>query len=289
MKEYVDFVHSRDPQAKARLIDPLRTMLNAMGRTKGEKIAKAIGNAGMMPLELIDQWTILIGWRAVYDKTYRDTMRENPTLTEAELDKRATKAAQDSTLKNQPASREKDLPSIYNSKGLRWFLMFTQPLNQIWNMMAADVPTAVKRGQFTKAFGYIFSIALMGAVYGVIQRKRPQEDEEEFAKDLFGQALGSIPIIGREMNSWLTRGRSDVGFTMMPLFGQMMKTGGIFADDSKDAKDKVDAFVRMMTDANKLTGLPSTQLQRMYKAFISKELGLQFDPWEVFGGAPKEK
>lgn len=285
-RQLSEFVYSRDPQVRDRMIDPVRFMVSQMGNEGFKKIQKAVGTAGFAALEAMDQWTVLIGWRAVYNVEYAKALKEG--LDPDAADKRASVAARESTLKNQPSAREKDLASIYRSNGFRWFLMFSQPINQIWNMLVADVPIAVAEKKFKRAFGYIFSIALMGVVYGLLQRKRPQEDEWELVGDMLGQLLGSIPLAGREINSLLTRGRRDSGYTFLPAVGQMAVWGSEAINPDTDHEKKVDAIVKLAFEAQRMFGLPAVQARRMYKTFVSDDLDLRFDPWEIVGGGPEE-
>jgi hypothetical protein len=75
-KELAEFVYSRDPQARDRIIDPVKMMISSLGKKGFERVQKAVGEAGFAMLEAIDKWTILIGWRAAWNKQYTKLIKE---------------------------------------------------------------------------------------------------------------------------------------------------------------------------------------------------------------------
>jgi hypothetical protein len=285
-KELAEFVYSRDPQARDRIIDPVKMMISSLGKKGFERVQKSIGEAGFAMLEAIDKWTVLIGWRAAWNKQYTKLIKEGVDPQEA--DRLASKYAQEATLRSQPSARAKDIAAIYDSPGFRWFLLFSQPVNQLWNMMVSDMPRAIAEKKFKKAMGYIFTVGLTGTLYGVLKRKRLPEDEKELAGDFFGQIFGTVPFVGREIEAMITKGYRPTGYSLFPSTYDYVKAVETLTSDSSSEKEKVDALVHVITESNKLFGLPSVQLKRLYKAIVDEDLVIRFDPWELIGGPPEE-
>ncbi len=121
-----------------------------------------------------------------------------------------------------------------------------------------------------------------------MKRKRPQEDEKELAGDFFGQIFGTVPFVGREIESMITGGYRPTGYSLFPSTYDYVKAVETLTSDSSSEKEKVDALVHVITESNKLFGLPSVQLKRLYKAIVDEDLVIKFDPWELIGGPPEE-
>jgi len=279
------FVYDRDPQAANRVIDPTRYLLNQLGHRGFQRVQRAVGEGGFMMLEAIDKWTIVCGWRATYNQAYRQAIK---TMSHEEADKAASKAARDATLRSQPTARAKDIAPIYNSDGMRWFLMFSQPVNQLWNKLVADFPRQVAQHKFDMAILNLLGIALTGVAYGFLKRKRPQEDAKELGLDAAGQFFEAVPIVGRELESMITRSARGYGYTLLPAAGQTAAAIKTLLDEEADEAAKVNAVVSMISDINRVAGLPSVQFKRVYKTFVDEELNVGVDLWQMIGGPPEE-
>ena len=73
-----DFVHERDPQVANRTMDPFVAELKSLTRAPSNRRAARIyrrvvqvnGTIGMFILKALDKWSVLVGWKAVYDNVY---------------------------------------------------------------------------------------------------------------------------------------------------------------------------------------------------------------------------
>jgi len=134
--KWLDFVNERDPQMKERSMDRLLEELKLEQEHPVQKAISQLGQIGMKPIMMVDKMATTIGWLAVYDAHI---------LQGEDV---AIKKAQESILETQPAARAKDLAMLYKSnEGFNWFLMFTNQINQQWNIMTSDIPRAVRQAQ----------------------------------------------------------------------------------------------------------------------------------------------
>ena len=129
-----DFVHERDPQVANRTMDPFVAELKSLTRAPSNRRAARIyrrvvqvnGTIGMFILKALDKWSVLVGWKAVYDNVYAKTQKEAEAI----------EAARRATIRTQPSGRAKDLPELYVNRAMRWLLIFTTPINRFRNMLA---------------------------------------------------------------------------------------------------------------------------------------------------------
>ena len=64
----------------------------------------------------------------------------------------AVRLAQNATLRTQPAAAPKDLAQLYaTNEFANWFTMFTNQLNQIYNIATYDFTGYVKNAEYQKA------------------------------------------------------------------------------------------------------------------------------------------
>ena len=195
-KETVDFVYQRDPQVKHRSIDRALEEIKQADKGLYSKIIQKVGQIGMWPIALMDKVAVVSGWKAVYDKAISNGMSEQEAI----------QAAQESTLRTQPAARAKDLAAIYrSSEGLNWFLMFTNQLNQIWNMVSYDLPLAVKQNRIAYASSLMASLLMSGVAMGFIARKRIPQTPQEWAQDTLNQFISANPVRWRQDHGRVAR------------------------------------------------------------------------------------
>lgn len=175
-----------------------------------KKIMNTVGTAGMYGIFAMDRVIRIIGINAVYDKAIRDGL----SVQEAKV------KAQQTTLLTQEAASAKDLAKIYaTNETLNWFLMFTNQLNQIWNITTYDIPVMVRNKQYINAARSTMALSLMAASIWMIQNRELPEEPEDFASIFSDQFLGSIPLIG----SWINSARE--GWTsQLPVQAAVFKT-----------------------------------------------------------------
>ena len=276
-------VKGLDPQVMNRSMDQVLEELKLADRNAYERIIKTIGTIGMAPIQIVDTLTVIVGWKAVYNRELQ--LHGDP--------EKAMRKAQTVTMRTQQSSRVQNLPEIYRTnEGMNWILMFTNQLSKMFNMIIWDVPQAVKEREIMKAAGYITALSLSAVAMGVIARKAipdptEPEDQEKLAKDILFQTLSCIPVVGNDIVSGI-EGYSRRGVEILPAFGQLGATARAWFDSEKDIDDKLDASRRLLLEGMVLTGLPQIGTKRMFKTFVDDVGELQFDPWELIGGAPKE-
>ena len=265
-----EFVTERDPQVKHASMDPvLENIRRRFGQNAFQQYQDFVVKIGMKPLEAIDMWTRLIGWKAVYDKSIAAKM------SEAE----AIQAAQKSTLRTQPSGRLKDLPLMYQDRAAHMFLMFTRQLNQIWNMVTADMPMDIRQGKILHALADALALSLTGLGIGLIGRKRPPEDLKEWTLDLIGQYISGIPLVGNDVLTGL-QGYwwSGRGVNLIPGVARVALAAGKQIKEGGDLQDWADAFLAVTPELMKMLGLPGVAAGRIIHLI---ETG---DPWELLGG-----
>jgi len=270
-KQLYDFVTSRDPQVKHVSMDPiLESIRSRYGAGPLAEFQRVVAKIGMKPMQWVDMWTRLIGWKAVYDKSIvADKMSEQEAI----------QAAQKSTLRTQPSGRLKDVPLMYHDRGAQMFLMFTRQLNQIWNMTTADIPMDIRQGKVLHALADATALALTGIAIGTIGRKRLPDDAGEWVLDLVGQFISGIPLVGDDILTGL-QGYwwSGRGVNLLGIASSLFKEGRKRASRGGDLQDWADSFLNITPELMKALGLPGVAAGRIIHLI---ETG---DPWELVGG-----
>jgi len=157
-----------------------------------EKIIGKVGRTGMYGIFAIDRSIRVIGINAVYAKSKRNGM--------GELE--ARQAAARVTLMTQEAASPKDLARIYSTNEfLNVFLMFTNQLNQIYNISTYDIPEAFRNGSYREAVRSTVSLAAMALMIWMIDNQEVPDEPEEFADAISDQFISSLPLVGGWINS----------------------------------------------------------------------------------------
>lgn len=190
-----DRIYELDPSLKNRIVsrdfkDLLKTIESLPeGDIKRALLvaSKSVDKKAFAMIMQMDKYAVL----SVYDAVYRHQLK---TKSEAEAKDIAHKAV----IETQPQGGMKDLPAIYrtNNEFLRLGLMFTNQLNQIWNMMRADMPREIAKGEYSRAAVGIASIMISSTLIYIMSHGRLPEDPDDFFDAIFGSAVSSIPIIG---------------------------------------------------------------------------------------------
>ncbi|MBE3143560.1 MAG: hypothetical protein IMZ61_06515 [Planctomycetes bacterium] len=161
--------------------------LQRVDETAYKKIIGTIGRTGMYGLLMIDRATRVIGINAVYNKAIRDGLSPKEAANKAAM----------VTLRTQEASSPKDLAKLYSSNEvLNWFTMFTNQLNQIYNIATYDIPVAWRNKEYQEAARSAISLATMAMMIWMIQEKRLPEEPEDILQALGQQFVSSWPLIG---------------------------------------------------------------------------------------------
>lgn len=263
-----------------RSYDRFTEELATLDRDLYQRMVRKVGRAGFLGLYATDFVTNSLGGLAVYNKTMRQTGN----------DEVASRAARDFLLKKRPSARAKDVAQFYRESGTAsWFLLFTNQLNQQWNIMTYDIPTGIRKGftgdseALVDALVQVTALMVGGVAMAIVERKRLPEGVE-WAKDLLAWIFGNAPFVGYAMEQGIRE--QYFGGALYPFAGAyetvgaakvglQVITGG--ADMERATREAMNALFGLMRGF----GLPAVQARRVYRTI---ETG---DPWALIGGPPK--
>jgi hypothetical protein len=254
----VDFVRERSELVRNRQISEELENLKRTNVGLYNNIIGKIGRWGMKGLEAMDTTTVCIGWKAVYDKTMRETGRDEV---------KAIAAADEATLRSQPSARVQDMAQIYRmGEVAKWFTMFTSELNAIWNRLTFDVPLALRRKEFLRAIADVTSIAMAGMVIALVSGALQGDDEEKKRKRLLlglaGEFIESWPIVGNDVFAILSNKQfQSGGVKLIPAVSMATQTFKAVTEGDWDAVLK-----NALETTSLAVGLPYIGPRRAIKA-----------------------
>jgi hypothetical protein len=210
---------------------------------------------------MMDKWAVL----AVYDSVYEHQRKKVG-------DKEARKIAHKAVLETQPQGRMIDLPTMYktNIELMRMTLMFTNQLNQIWNMGVHNNVQDFKSGNYQRMAVRMASIMVSSfLIYLASHGGKWPEDEEDQLTALFdailGSSIASVPLIG---NMALSLGR---GYTpsLNPADSiiESMKYSAYKWKNEEYASSVIETLVNVGILAG--IGFPTSQPRRTIKGILS--------------------
>jgi hypothetical protein len=276
-RKMIQEVWEKAPQLKRRSYDRFIEEMKMLDRNAYERVIRGAGEAGFAVLKAMDTVTNVIGWKAIYNKTLRRTGNETV----------ARNKARDFILRKRPAARAKDLAAIYRSPGLSWFLMFSNQVNQQWNILTFDIPQKIAAG-FRGEQGALLDATmnvtglLIGAVgMGLIARKGVMT-KEGMLQDFMNLLLGNTPFIGNAFEAAI---RGEPSRDALNPFGGAYQIGKLMYDiaDQAETEKVMRDLQNALFSLGGTLGLPVVQARRIYKTIDTG------DPWELVGGPPKEK
>ena len=258
-------VRNKDPQVKHAFIERELEELKRANQDAHQKIIKKIGTTGMLGIGIIDGVVRTIGWNAVYQKSKQLGMSENESIREAQY----------ATLRTQPAAHAKDIAQLYAStEFLNWFTMFTNQLNQIWNITSYDAFAYWNNRDYQAVAATAFAVSLNALLIWAITNKSLPADEDDLLEAASDQALNIIPLVGKSIMS----GKRGWGDTSFPPFEAAKSVGRVLS-----AKDKEAAAIKLLETGAALQGIPIVGIKRGTK-FIDT-----LQPIELIGGKKKAK
>lgn len=272
-REIWNFVRDRDPQIKhafiEREIEELRRELpyikdkDRLGKIN--KMIATVGDKGMIGIRYMDGIARTIGWYAVYQKNIQ------LGLSEAE----ASMEAQNATLRTQPAASPKDLAQLYaTNEYLNWFTMFTNQLNNIWNITTYDTFAYWGNKRYQDSAMTLFSVGTNALILWMLVNKKLPEDEEDLVDAALDQSLNMIPLF----NSGAMVGKRGWGSLTPPPLQAVTDVAKIYS-----AKDKEKQALNALRSTLVLTGIPVSAIRRAYRFAETGE------PMELLGGQQKKK
>lgn len=189
-------VYELDPSLKNRIIsrdiDDVVKLITSFPESDIKRqlliMSQKLDKTAFAMIMQMDKYAVL----AVYDAVYRHQLK---TKSETEAKDIAHKAV----IETQPQGGIKDLPEIYttNNEFIRMTLLFSNQLNQIWNMIRADLPAEIKQKQYGKAVAGIASIMISSTLIYLMSHGRLPEDWDDFIDAIFGNVIASVPILGQ--------------------------------------------------------------------------------------------
>ena len=271
-REIWDLVREKAPQIKNAFIErELAEMQESLRQSKDKKtldkidlIVSRVGNTGMKGIRFIDGVVRTIGFYAVYQKN----------LTQLG-DVEAARVALNATLRTQPAAAAKDIAQLYaTDEFFNWFTMFTNQLNQIWNITTYDTFAYWNNQKYQDAAMTLMGVAVNALLIWMIVNKRLPEDDEDLVDAASDQVINMVPVI----NSALMAGKKGWGATAPPPIEAAKAVGRVLSQ-----KDKEKAAKRALELAIVLTGVPVTGTKRAINVLKTG------NPLELIGKPGKAK
>ena len=258
-------VESKDPQMLDRSYNRMMEELKQTDSNPYVEGVRKVGRFGMKPIMWMDKAVTSIGWTAVYQAKLAEGM------SEAE----AIRAAQKTTLETQPSGRAKDLAQMYREGELNnWLLMFSNQLNQIWNMYTYDLPQAIKNKEGRRAAGILAGLAISGMAISFLSGWRlpddPRDLPKETARELFRNFLSSIPVVGNNIKSGYDNQFSFRGMEVIPVTVPIGKVIGDITE--RDVENLGKDMVDLLQDAGVTVGVPVTAVTRSIKTIRNRNL-----------------
>ena len=256
-------VESKDPQMIERSIDRYIEEMKQKDTSTYKHIINKIGLTGLKGIMMFDKVATTAGWIAVYNKAIRNG------LSEAE----AVRKARQATLHTQPAAAAKDIASIYAEDNfLSIFLQFTNQLNQNWNMLTYDAPTAILHGNIIHGIALYSALTLSATMFWMLAHRRLPEDKDDWNHIATDQLLNSIPVIGRTIAG--ARDGYDLNLpilTPVRVAGQTLSLSDKLIRGEKVSKEEAERYLKDMAEAIAIsTHLPIMPEKRLYMGLKEK-------------------
>jgi GNAT superfamily N-acetyltransferase len=246
MKQFVDM---HDPQMANRVMTREMELIRQKEKGTIQRAIGGIGRAGMVPIQKIDSAVTHIGWLAVYD------MHKSQGHAEA------TRRAQMAVLETQPSARAKDLAQLYRSGEItNWITMFSNQLNNIWNIATSDTVYAWKNKEYGRLVGMTTGIAISTISMMFLAGWRPGEDDEEkFALEFGKQLSNMIPVVGKSVSSGVDGWQNNT-LDILPVASEI---GNLYREVFEwDGEDITQGLLDIGRAAGVTGGLPVTAARR---------------------------
>ena len=257
------------------------------GKKFGEKgweaseIKKKVLLFGLKPMETVDKWVANASWMAVYEWNLKNLERV-AGMTDEEFDAMCVTDATQFVMDTNSSKNAKDNALIYSNRdnAMKSLLLFTSQMNKQFNMIYGSFLNWDKNGRTKEQAldivrnASVLGLALAGAVFtsGSIVPKDDDDRDflgilENFFKQMGCEFVGMTPFVGDAMKSVLNRDvyaeTNLAGTTLNALNVIKRKAQG---DTSLTSTTFNNALMSELMQMFELTGLPSTQIQKVYRA-----------------------
>ncbi len=238
--------------------------LSLHASSKGKEMIRKMGATGLKGIEAFDKGTVTIGWNAVFNKNVRKGVSE----------KEAARLATRAVLHTQPAAGVKDSAELYATDNmLSVFLQFSNQLNQIFNMVAYDIPQSVINREIGKAMAMSFSYIVGSGLIWIISNRRLPQDDEDAIDLVFDSFLNIMPGAGKTLGSYVDG--YDLSVPVLgPIVGMAKALQAIKGKlNGKELTDKQNMMlIDQLYEAFAIgAGIPYTEVKRFYKVFFEGE------------------
>ena len=259
-KKTYEAVLSHNPQIGHVAISREMEELKHANTSAYKFIIRKVGNAGLRGILEIDRAVRVIGENAVINSQ----MRQGKSMQEA------SKKARQTTLRTQPAAGAKDIARLYaTDEWVNWFTMFTNQLNQIYNVATYDVYAAWHNKEFAEVGRSAIALSTMAAWIWALQNKEIPDEPDDIKEAMIEQAVGAAPFFG---GSALSGIRGWGATTPAPLSNAAKLGSALKSGDS-------DKMSKALFEATAIsTGLPYVGTKRIYETAEEQDL------WNLIGG-----
>lgn len=266
-RQWHDFIDHRDPQMESRIITKELELIRQNEKNPALRVVGKVGEYGMKGIQGFDNVVTHIGWLAVYDMNVNQ-------YGEAE----AVRKAQMAVLETQPSARAKDLAQMYRSgEAWNWLTMFSNQLNNIWNIGTADSIYALKNGEYKRLLGGVAGIGISAMCMMMLSGWRHDEDDESLPLAFTKQLANTIPLAGKMFVAGV-EGWNQGSMEILPIASEL---GNVYREAVEwDSDDLGKALYDLSLAAGVTAGLPTTGLVRRPVKAIKEG-----DPRELFGSA----
>jgi hypothetical protein len=258
----IDFVAEKDPLVKHSHMQRELAELQLKDKNKYDQVMNKIGEAGFKGIVEVDKMMRSIGWYSVYK--YNKEVK-------GYSEEKSIQEARNATLRTQPTARAADLPPIYRTnEGLNWLLMFSNQLNQIWNMTTKDIPRRALGGQKGKAAMQTAGLATAAMMMWSINNGKPLPESGEDIGDAFSeQFVASMPLVGNMIMQGMK------GYSSSNPVSEMFERGGkmyvkLKNGEEIEQKEYYDMFFRGVAP---VAGVPTVAIDRGKKFLETGDLG----------------
>lgn len=293
-----DFIYGKSAQMRDRarldvdtykqaVLDPNSWLGKKFGET-GWKISEAekkMIKAGLQPMETVDKWVANASWMAVYEWNLENLERVDD-MSDADFDEMCAQNATQFIMDTNSSKNAKDNALIYSNRdtAVKSLLLFTSQLNKQFNMIYGSVLDYKKNGKTREQFNAIMlnaatlGLAMSGAliVTGAIVPK-DKEDRElsdfllNYLKQLGLETVGMFPLIGDPLKQVLNGdvySETNLASTTVNAYNAIRRK----ASGDKTLKDSTfyNALTSEIMQTFELVGLPSTQINKTYRAVRDK-------------------
>jgi len=195
-----------------------------------ERIIGKIGQAGMYGIMAMDRTIKVIGINAVY----------NNAIALGQSPQAAAKKAATVTLNTQPAAMAKDLAQLYSSNEiLNWFTMFTNQLNQLYNIATYDLPTAMRNRHYLAAGRSVIALSTMATLIWMLTNRDVPDEPEDIAEAIGEQAVNSLPFFGRYVTAALKGHTPEAPAPFQAVAGTVKAGVALIKGDSTKALETI--------------------------------------------------